>query len=132
MATQCRKCIVGKYAEKYPGVDVEKLQERMMRRNFDQIFSEDEHGEILIDEEFIEDELQFAASAIRQGREAATKETQAKATVASVTRENAQRQGQGGVKPPPMAGVGKGGKPSNPPAKKFTNTRDADRDIWDS
>ena len=126
------KAIIGKYADKYAGVDTEKLYDRLMRRHFDQVFSEDEQGEILIDEEFIEDELQFAASAIRQGREAATKETKAKETVAQVTKENAARTGQAGIKPPPMAGVGKGGKPSNPPAKKFTNTRDADRDIWDS
>jgi hypothetical protein len=76
--------------------------------------------------------MSFAASAMARGREEATKATNAHATIASVTKENAQRQGQSGVKPPPMAGVGKGGKPSTPPAKKFTNTRDADRDIWDS
>lgn len=49
---------------------------------------------------------------------------------ADVVKENATRQGQGGVKPPPVASVGKGTKPAPQKPKEYKSTRDADKDIW--
>ena len=49
---------------------------------------------------------------------------------AKVAEENAKRQGQAGVKPPPMAGTGRGAKPAGQKPKTYTTTREADKDIW--
>lgn len=117
---------LGKKAE-YAGVDADKLYERLMHRHFDQVFSEDENGEILLDEGFIADEMGYEIAAVSRGRTAAAEEA---ARIAKAAKENAARQGQGGQKPPPMAGVGSGGKPATPKTKPYKTTREADTDIW--
>lgn len=117
---------LGKKAE-YAGVDADKLYERLMHRHFDQVFSEDDSGEILLDEGFIADEMGYEIAAVSRGRTAAAEEA---ARIAKAAKENAARQGQGGQKPPPMAGVGSGGKPATPKPKPYKTTREADADIW--
>jgi hypothetical protein len=111
----------------FDGVETKALYARVFApksRLFDEVFSEDEDG-IHFDGGALEDELAREAQIIARERAKVKQIT----TASAVAKENEKRTGKSVATPPPVARVSSG-KPAGTKPKTYTNTREADADIW--
>lgn len=116
---QAARRYVREYAQRpeYQGVDPQRIYRQVMRRYFDDVFTEDEAGTIAVHPEIIEELMREEAAILARGRAHAS-------TLAAAAKKN-----QAAVAPQAQAGGKKGAAPSpgKPPVKEptFSSSREA-------